>query len=537
MSLNLRQGLRSLVRSSTPSAPASGTYALYPKTTGWFGQSSAGVEDKLTVASELNAAYAINSTAKPAIVDYFDKVNLTVDWATTTAGGAVPATNAAVSSNRLQATTTTNPGGAIIPFQVLPGETAHIKGILFWKVAAAATPIYFGIDTGTYGHSPVASTPDGIHLGITGAAARTDAMGANHTAALSARVAPIAVGSNPSGSDTNYSWSIDIDLDTVSFHLRKIGVDSDLYSFSVARAVLANAGKVINGISLYLTATAGAATHQFGPVVASRSLQPSRTATVASMAIETAEHSHFLRPRSFNSTERWRLDRPKTYVPTDGADLCLFMHWAITADDITPWSDSRMQAMRKAISDSGMFFASASDGGVAGDRYGAPVSLTNYLALYQYVRDNYNIKKLFVLAPSGGAFPALNLLTHDGFPTPAAMALISPGTDLAAVYAASPTYAALIRPAYGMDATGTDYATKSAGYDPALRAGSDFRPVPTIWFTSASDTVVPTATHVTPMVAKLSPYSTQTVVTRTGIHLDADQFQPSDVTTFFNTYR
>lgn len=490
-------------------------------------------------AREAAARQAVDQVTA-ALVDYADRTNVLVDWAATNSGGAVPATNAQVASNQLSAINNTNPGGAIIPFGLTDTETGHISGLIYWKAAAAATPVYIGIDTGTAGHAPVTGTPDGVHIGITSAAARTNAYGSTHNYLIGQSDAPVAVGANPTV-DVTYVFSIDIGLEWISFSLRKLGSDSDLYSWWISRATMLQqaAPKRITGISLYLTATAGGASHKIGPVTATKSRQPARTRTLGGQLVDGADHVHLVRPRAFGSSERWRIEVPKDYSPLGGGvDVALFMHWAITADSATPWVDTRMRALTRAVCDAGLIFASASDGGLSADRYGSPLSLSNYLALYKHVRDLYPVRNLFLIGASGGGVPAMNALSHPGFPTPAGVVMISPATDLAAVYALDPLYAGLIRSSYGIAADGSDYAARTATYDPALRDGADFRGVPTQWFTSNADTVVPRGTHVTPMVNKLAPYAAETSVeVQTGAHLAADQFQAAKVIAFINRHR
>jgi hypothetical protein len=48
MSVSLRNSIRSLERASGPSTPAAGVRLLYPKSDGWYGKDSAGVETKLS---------------------------------------------------------------------------------------------------------------------------------------------------------------------------------------------------------------------------------------------------------------------------------------------------------------------------------------------------------------------------------------------------------------------------------------------------------------------------------------------------------
>ncbi|WP_324644842.1 hypothetical protein [Pseudarthrobacter sp. LT1] len=102
-----------------------------------------------------------------ASIAYSDAPEVTKDWADLT--GWAPSANAQVSGNRLYAINGNNPGGALVSFPVAANENAHITGLLYWKAGSTTAPIYFGVDLGTAGHAPLASSPEGAYLGFNSA--------------------------------------------------------------------------------------------------------------------------------------------------------------------------------------------------------------------------------------------------------------------------------------------------------------------------------------------------------------------------------
>jgi hypothetical protein len=219
--------------------------------------------------------------------------------------------------------------------------------------------------------------------------------------------------------------------------------------------------------------------------------------------------------------------------------IIFFHHQTITGTDKTPWDDIRMIAMTEAFNDAGYGVLAVLDGAQAADRFGNATSLANHAAALKAVRDNYNTGPWFGLSASGGAFPLLNGIAWGSIPTPTAVALIGPGIDLAAIYNGpdSATFQPLIKTAYGIASDSSDYAAKTAGFDPALHQGALYHGIPFRIYTTATDPTVPRATHVDPFVAKILPYVPEAdIVVGSGGHLDSSQYQAANVIAFFNKY-
>jgi len=114
------------------------------------------------------------------------------------------------------------------------------------------------------------------------------------------------------------------------------------------------------------------------------------------------------------------------------------------------------------------------------------------------------------------------------------------------VYLTDPTFdlrqrydngrASEIRAAYGIAADGSDYAAKTAGYDPALRSPADFKGVP-IWSTySTLDTSVPASSHTLTMDEHLQATNTLNLLdTQEAGHNTSSRFQVARLQAFIET--
>jgi hypothetical protein len=461
-----------------------------------------------------------------ASIAYADSLEFVEDWAGLTAWSAA---SAQVSGNRYYATSAATPTGVLHSFPVAANETAHITGLLYWKAGGAA-PAYFGIDVGTAGHAPATSSPEGLFLGFNGSGARAAFSGGSAGTTVSGLS---LTGANPS-TNTTYSWSVDVGELFVSFSMHALGSSSDSATAYVSRAAITSAGKGVNNIALYLGDSRALTGHSFGPVVAVKSRQPARTKTVAGVAVEGAEHRQSVSAPSVGG-DAWRFSIPATYDPRTPSPVVIYCHQSRGGSQASPWAVSRAQPVTKTLLDSGYIVPAANDGG---DRWGNQASLDNYLALYQHLRDRFNTGALFFLGVSMGSMTALNALTHSGWPTPAAVATIGGVVDLDVLFAGNTgSYAAGIRTAYGIASDGSDYDAKTVGWNPADRSGSEFRGVPFRLYTSTGDTAVPKASNQDVLAAKVATFSPEAnVVLGSGAHLDASQFQASDVVAFFSRY-
>lgn len=465
-----------------------------------------------------------------AAIAYADATELTKDWADLTGWST---SNAQVSGNRLYAINSANPGGALKSFPVGAGERAHFQTLIHWKAGGAA-PIYFGIDTGSADHALAASSPDGYFIGLTSTGLRATFVGSNNTGVPF--VGPFTVGSNPTV-NTTYLATVEIDDAFISMTLKAVGTSAtDYYSAFINRASLAAAGKSITNISLFLFDTRGTSGHGFGPVIANKSLQPARTKSLGGQTVEGADHRTVITATA-SGADAWRIEVPKTYDARRPCPVVIFCHQSLTGDLSTPWDEARTQPLTSALTNAGYVVAAASDGG---DRWGNQASLDNYLSLYRHVRDRFNTGPVFMIGVSMGFLSVLNSLVRRAFPTPAAVVSIGGVANLDDLWAQA-DYDDGIAAAYGIsspDAPDSEYETKTEGFNPIDREGWEFRGVPMRFYTSTGDTTVPKATGVDVLAAKVLPYTSEaTVSLKSGGHLDASQYPPTEIVDFFNAYR
>lgn len=462
-----------------------------------------------------------------AIAEYGDSIEVTETWADQ--AGVLAATNGQVVGNRWYADNSAAPGGFTKAISVPATGRWRLQTLMYHKAGGAAS-FYFGVDCGTSGHALAANDPDTIVIGISNANARNKVMGANLTAGGVTNEAATTLGSNPTV-DRTYLVTIDADDIWLTLTMKAVGVIGDLHSWRVRRAQLASAGKTVNNIYCYLTDARGSAGSGLGPFILSTgTLQPTRTKTLASQTIEGAEFR--IRNTSKDATSaQWLYALPKSYEPRKPSPVVLWAHQSLTGAAVDPWEETRVQPVTQALLDAGFIVAAVS----TTDNYGNDTETDLYHELYKHLRTNFNTGPLFWYGASMGALTMFNAISHREWPTPAAAAAVGGAYSLRGVYDL-PAYTALVQAAYGIAGNGSDYDAKTAGYDPILRDGADFRGVPIRLYTSAGDTVQPPAGSEA-FADLLTPYAPEAdVVYGTGAHLDPSQYQAADVVAFFTRY-
>jgi hypothetical protein len=465
--------------------------------------------------------------AGKAIAEYGDSVEVTETWADQ--AGVNAAANGQVVANRWYADNNTAPGGFTKAISVPATGRWRLQTLMYHKAGGAAS-FYFGVDCGTSGHALAANDPDTIVIGISNANARNKVMGANLTGGGVTNEAATTLGSNPTV-DRTYLVTIDADDIWLTLTMKAVGVIGDLHSWRVRRSQLAAAGKTVNNIYVYLTDARGSAGSGLGPFILSTgTLQPTRTKTLASQTIEGAEFR--IRNTSQDAAGvQWLYALPKAYDPRKPSPVVLWAHQSLTGAAVDPWEESRVQPVTQALLDAGFIVAAVS----TTDNYGNETETDLYLELYKHLRGNFNTGPLFWYGASMGALTMFNAISHREWPTPAAAAAVGGAYDLRDVYDL-PAYTAAVQAAYGIAGDGSDYDAKTAGYDPILRDGSDFRGVPVRLYTSADDTVQPPAGSEA-FADLVEPYAPEAaVVYGSGAHLDASQYQAADVVSFFTRY-
>lgn len=169
-----------------------------------------------------------------------------------------------------------------------------------------------------------------------------------------------------------------------------------------------------------------------------------------------------------------------------------------------------------------------------GENWGNPQSVTDNEGGYTQVAGIWNTSKTLFWDGSMGSLASLNLITNTAsIPNLKGIYSICPACNLANDYATFAT--ALINTAYGITGTPPDtYALKTAGSDPCLKTGSDFRNFRYRFVASPDDTLVPQTMNTDVLMAILSGLSIEdSLLEVTGAHGSPEHYVPADSVAFF----
>jgi hypothetical protein len=114
-----------------------------------------------------------------------------------------------------------------------------------------------------------------------------------------------------------------------------------------------------------------------------------------------------------------------------------------------------------------------------------------------------------------GGIEFFNTLASENLGVPCCFVGTSPTANLLSCYNSS-TLTASIKTAYGIASDGSDYATKTAGFDPVLKRSDEFIGIPQLWLSASDDTIVP-PTENQDIMMKLSAISTRKISKVDGI--------------------
>ena len=250
-----------------------------------------------------------------------------------------------------------------------------------------------------------------------------------------------------------------------------------------------------------------------------------------------------------NRVERWQvtstglgdaftadslIQLPAAYDARMPFPVVIYCHGSGDEDELTmPATKSNgLGALLKALVDAGFIVASSDFGGTT--NWGNPNALTAMQDLYRTLRDSYSIGPIGFLCNSMGSQVALNTLARRVVPCQALYG-IDMACNLAAFYAES-GYTAAINSAFGITGTApNDYATLTAGHDPVLRQGWEFRGIPMRFIASSADTTAVKTQNTDELYALVEPFTEDltTDYSVTGNHQDPSHFIPADAVAFF----
>lgn len=470
--------------------------------------------------------------AGTAGIEYADSDEYVEDWADLS--GVLPAANAQVSANRFHAVSATAPGGWNKELSLPLDGRWRVTTLLYYKANGGAST-YFGINCGVAGKALAANDPDTIAVGISNLQVRNVTLGANLTGINLLNFGTL--GTNPSTSDRTYIVTIEADDEDVSITMKRVGVINDLLVWSFEKASLTALGKTINNLTCYLTDARGAAGNGFGPfIVQTDTVQPPRTKEVAA---QTLSGSQFTIKRSSVGSiavnDAFITSLPPDYDPRRPSPLVIWCHQSITGSAWDMWEETRVQPVTQALQDAGYILAGANDTSSPQNAFGNQTSLDQFLTLYRYMTELYNVGPLFFYGASMGGLTMANAIMRREFPTPAAAACVGGAFDIGHVWDLGAPFNAQVEDAYAATDRAT-LITNSTGYDPIRGTTSQFRAVPWRLYSSDGDTLQP------PLLQEefldiVGPWAPEAeLVLATGGHLDPSQYQPSDVLAFFRRY-
>lgn len=169
----------------------------------------------------------------------------------------------------------------------------------------------------------------------------------------------------------------------------------------------------------------------------------------------------------------------------------------------------------------------------AGENWGNQAGLDAYAALQAHLVANYAPTKTAIFSQSMGGCTGL-LTAAAGFTGLCAWFGIYPVCSLSNMFGGNAgAYASAIRSAYGIASDGSDYASKTSGFDPALKSAALFDRLPMRFWASSGDTVVTKSGNTDVMKALVAASKAESeVVVCSGDHGHASHFDPQGVSDF-----
>lgn len=226
---------------------------------------------------------------------------------------------------------------------------------------------------------------------------------------------------------------------------------------------------------------------------------------------------------------------PNTYNSLKRTTLVMY-HGGVGETETAPTSDSLKETVIQSLVDAGCLVAAVD--GAGGDDWGNQTGLDDYAAMYAFAAARWDADDVFILAQSMGGISGLSAYAGNLYSNVRGFAGIYPATNLSNMFGGNAgTYASGIRGAYGIAANGSDYSTKTSGYDPNLYSTSVWSGKSFRFYASSGDTIVSKTNNSDAMLTKVTTggASVATVVSCTGNHGDSSHFQPFNLLGFMRS--
>lgn len=166
-----------------------------------------------------------------------------------------------------------------------------------------------------------------------------------------------------------------------------------------------------------------------------------------------------------------------------------------------------------------------------GENWGNQTGLDDLLDLYNLMNGRYAPTKVVLVGASMGGLATASAISKNTIPKAVGAYFIDAVVNLADQYT-NASYTALIKTAYGIASDGSDYAAKTAGFDPYLATTSTFNK--RLRFTaSTTDTLVLKANQTDLMRTKVAGTAVESgLTTHLGGHLAGAAANPTDLVDF-----
>lgn len=214
-----------------------------------------------------------------------------------------------------------------------------------------------------------------------------------------------------------------------------------------------------------------------------------------------------------DGTNDFRIVTPIGYDSRKSRPAVMLFHGNGTNE--RSWAtNANYDKISKAFVAAGFIVISAA---VSGDynTWGNTLAQAAYYSAYRYLFLNYNVSAFSAFVNSMGGIEFFNTLISENIGVPCCLVGTSPTANLKSCYNSS-VLTADIKEAYNIASDGSDYDTKTSGFDPVLKRPDEFLGIPQLWLTASDDTIVLPAEN-RDIMMKLSAISTRKISKVDGI--------------------
>lgn len=166
-----------------------------------------------------------------------------------------------------------------------------------------------------------------------------------------------------------------------------------------------------------------------------------------------------------------------------------------------------------------------------GNAWSNQTALDDYRRCYDWAASIWNVTDVLLHGWSMGGLTVVNLAGKETIPKVRGTVSIDGALSLAN----EPSiYTAEVRTAYGVASDGSDYAAKTAGFDPCVVSASAWTGKPLFIEASTGDTLIIKANHSDVFVPRVTSLAPVTYKVGSGAHVADANFMPSDVLAFYD---